>query len=133
MGIFGWDDSNDAYQQYQNGGGQEHEGSKLHEFVGGAAAFEGFKLFEDHQRAEGKQVNHAFAKELVAGFAGAEAEKFAETRGLNEYDKIQARRHAEDSAQNMYSEHYEQNLGADQYDPQQYGGHDYIQNNYNNY
>ena len=56
------------------------------------------KLFEDHQRKEGetailssmnwlltiitgKPVSHAFAKELLAGFAGGEVDKLAETKG----------------------------------------------------
>lgn len=60
------------------------------------------------------------AKELLAGFAGAEADRLAETKGMDEYDKIQTRRHAEDSAKNMYTQHYEQGQNADQYDPNQY-------------
>ena len=44
------------------------------------------KVFEDHQRKEGKQVSHQFAKELIAGFAGAEADKLAETKGMDLYD-----------------------------------------------
>ena len=51
-------ESEDAHQQvYQQGGGyenpQKHEGSFGHELIGGAAAFEGMKLFEDRQRKEG--------------------------------------------------------------------------------
>jgi hypothetical protein len=65
----------------------------------------------------GKTVNHAFAKELLMGFAGAEVDKLAETKGMNEYDRIEARRHAERNAQNMYDDHYGQ---RDQYDPNQY-------------
>lgn len=29
------------------------------------------QLYEDRERKEGKQVNHGFAKELIAGIAGA--------------------------------------------------------------
>ena len=65
-------------------------------------------------------MNHAFAKELLMGFVGAEADKLAETKGMDEYDKVNARRHAEDSARNMYDDHYVQGQGADQYDPNQY-------------
>lgn len=43
------------------------------------------KVFEDHQRKEGKQVSHQFAKELIAGFAGAEADRLAETKGMDLY------------------------------------------------
>ena len=30
---------------------------------------------------QGKQVNHALAKELLAGFVGSEVDKLAETKG----------------------------------------------------
>jgi hypothetical protein len=62
----------------------------------------------------GKTVNHAFAKELLAGFVGGEVDKLAETKGLDEYDKIEARRHAKQRAENMYDDHYG---NQDQYDP----------------
>jgi hypothetical protein len=39
------------------------------------ASFEAVKAWEDHQRREGKTVNHSFAKELLAGFVGAEVDK----------------------------------------------------------
>ena len=60
------------------------------------------------------------AKELLAGFAGAEADRLAETKGMDEVDRLKTRRHAEDSAKSMYEQHYEQGQGADQYDPNQY-------------
>lgn len=51
------DDNRDShervYGQDDFGGGQEHEAKFSHELIGGAAAFEGMKLFEDHQRKEG--------------------------------------------------------------------------------
>lgn len=45
------DDNRDAHEQVY--GGQEHEAKFSHELLGGAAAFEGMKLFEDRQRREG--------------------------------------------------------------------------------
>lgn len=51
---------------------------------------------------------------------GGEVDKLVETHGLNEYDKIQARRHAERSATNMYDQHYVDGQGADQYDTSRY-------------
>lgn len=67
---FGWGDSENAYEQvYQNDNFEENKSSFGHELVAGGAAFAGFKAFEDHQRKEGKPVSHAFAKELLAGFA----------------------------------------------------------------
>ena len=100
-------ESQDAHDQvYNQGGGYDnpnHEAKFSHELVAGGAAFEGFKLYEDHQRKEGnrafratcdvrdpfkltdatgKVVNHAFAKELLAGFVGGEVDKLAETKGM---------------------------------------------------
>ena len=40
---------------------------------------------------------------------------------MDEYDKIEAKRHAVDSAHNMYDEHYVRGHEADQYDPERYG------------
>ena len=56
----------------------------------------------------GKPVSHKFAKELLAGFVGGEVDKLAETKGMDEYDSIEARRHAKQSADNMYDQHYGQ-------------------------
>ena len=69
----------------------------------------------------GKQVNHQFAKELLAGFVAGEVDKLAETRGMDEYDKIEAQRRAKAGAHQMYEEHYVRDQGADYYDPNHYG------------
>ena len=146
------DDSQDAHEQvYDQGGGyenpsEEHKGKFSHELIAGAASFEGFKLFEDQQRKEGqschsqhvtntyrshcspfptgKTVNHAFAKELLAGFVGGEVDKLAETHGMDEVDKIKAHHHAQESAKNMYDQHYIEGQGADEYNPNQYSAPD---------
>lgn len=47
------DESRDAHQQVY---GDEHEAKFSHELIGGAAAFEGMKLFEDQQRREGERI-----------------------------------------------------------------------------
>lgn len=77
-------ESHEQYNQvYDNDGQQQdHQGSLGHEVIAGGASFAAFKAFEDHQRKEGKPVSHAFAKELLAGFAGAEVDKLAETKGV---------------------------------------------------
>ncbi|MCJ1321798.1 hypothetical protein MMC17_008553 [Xylographa soralifera] len=137
--MFGWDDAEQAHQQvYQQGGGYDNpdpdnKGKFSHELIAGGAAFEGFKLYEDHQRKEGKTVNHQFAKEVLAGFVGGEVDKLAETHGMNEYDRYEARKHATESAGNMYDQHYVQNEGANQYNPNEYGPPPQINNYYNNY
>ncbi|KAL8684710.1 MAG: hypothetical protein Q9224_006174 [Gallowayella concinna] len=114
-------ESQDAHEQVYGSGGYENEAKFSHELIGGAAAFEGMKLFEDHQRKEGKPVSHAFAKELLAGFAGAEVDKLAETKGMDEYECERAKHRARESAENMYDEHYVRGQGAGEYDPDQYG------------
>ena len=111
-------ESQDAYNQIQQDD-SPNESSFGHELLAGGAAFAGFKAFEDHQRKEGKPVSHAFAKELVAGFAGAEVDKLAETKGADWVDREKAKRHARENAENMYDQHYGNNY--DQYDPNQQG------------
>ncbi|MCJ1409402.1 hypothetical protein MMC19_003483 [Ptychographa xylographoides] len=121
------DEAENSHQEvYQQNGGwdnpnPDNKGKFSHELVAGAASFEGFKLYEDHQRKEGKVVDHQFAKELLAGFVGGEVDKLAETHGMNEYDRYEARKHATQGANNMYDQHYIQDQGAQQYDPNQYG------------
>lgn len=69
-------------------------------------------------------MSHAFAKEAIAGLVGAEVDKLAETKGMDEVDKIKAREHAKKNAHEMYDEHYVRGHGADQYDPARYERHE---------
>lgn len=46
------DEAQDAHQQVY-GQQEEHQAKFSHELIAGAASFEGFKLYEDHQRKEG--------------------------------------------------------------------------------
>ena len=62
----------------------------------------------------GKPVSHAFAKELLAGFAGAEVDKLAETKGEDAWDTFEAKRKAKDNVEQLYDQQYG---GQDQYDP----------------
>jgi hypothetical protein len=62
----------------------------------------------------GKPVSHQFAKELLVGFAGAEVDKLAETKGMDFVDREEAKRKAADNVSNMYDQQYG---GQDQYDP----------------
>ena len=126
---FGWGDSQDAYQQvYENDNFEDHKSSLGHEVIAGGAAFAGFKAFEDHQRREGKPVSHAFAKELVAGFAAAEVDKLAETKGEDWFDREKAKHQAKKNAERMYDDHYVDGQNADQYDPDQYDRPQYFDN-----
>ncbi|PWY90815.1 CipC-like antibiotic response protein, partial [Aspergillus heteromorphus CBS 117.55] len=114
--AWGWDQSDDAHRDVY-GGEKKHESHFSHELLAGAASFEGMKLFEDHQRKQGKTVSHAFAKEVIAGLVGAEVDKLAETKGMDEIDKLKAHKHAKENAHRMYEEHYERGHGAPEFDP----------------
>lgn len=88
-------------------------------------------MFEDHQRKEGssailsvfhttgkdllfqwqetdsilpqsgKTVSHQFAKELLVGFAAAEVDKLAETKGEDFFDRERAKHEAKKNAERM--------------------------------
>ncbi|KXL47632.1 hypothetical protein M433DRAFT_63930, partial [Acidomyces richmondensis BFW] len=104
------------YDQVYNQDQPDNEGKFSHELLAGGAAFGAMKLFEDQQRREGKQVDHQFAKELIAGFAGGEVDKLCETKGADYIDRERAKRQARERAEQMYDQHYG---GYDQYDPNQ--------------
>jgi hypothetical protein len=59
-------------------------------------------------------MHHRFAKELLAGFAGAEVDKLVETKGLNYLDRERAKSRAEEQAVGLYEQHYGE---QDWYDP----------------
>ncbi|RDW59210.1 hypothetical protein BP5796_12134 [Coleophoma crateriformis] len=124
--AWGWDQNQEAYDTaYTNG--RPNEAKLSHELLAGGAAFAGFKMFEDHQRAQGKPVSHQFAKELLVGFAAAEVDKLAETKGEDWFDKERAKHDAKKNAEHMYEEHYERRHGADEYDPERYGPHEHYE------
>jgi hypothetical protein len=64
------------------------------------------RAYENHQSANGKPASHAFAKELLAGFAGAEVDKLAETKGLDWIDREKAKRQATEQATQQYDNQY---------------------------
>ncbi|CAK1366370.1 uncharacterized protein RHO25_011121 [Cercospora beticola] len=112
--MFGFDEGRDNYQQaYDN----DNKAELSHEILAGGASFMAMKMFEDRQRKEGKPVSHQFAKELLAGFAGGEVDRLAETKGADYIDREKAKRQARENAEQMYDQHYGNNY--DQYDPNQ--------------
>ncbi|KAF5976002.1 putative phosphoglycerate mutase family protein [Fusarium bulbicola] len=107
----GWFDNDGAVEQQFNdynkhSQNQEHHAKLSHEIIGGAAAFEAAKAYEDHVAKNGKPDSHAKAKEFLVGAVGAFVEHEFETKGLDFYDKEQAKRHGERKAheelQNQY-------------------------------
>lgn len=61
-------------------------------------SFAAVRAYEQHCAQNGKPQSHALALEILAGFAGAEADKLIETKGLNEVDAIKAKRAAKAQA-----------------------------------
>ncbi|BGP18196.1 hypothetical protein JCM10213_009040 [Rhodosporidiobolus nylandii] len=99
-----WDNDNSeqaqAYNTVQN---EENKASWTHELLAGAAAFEAQKAYADHCEKNGKPESHAVARELLAGFAGAAADRLIETKGADFVDreraKYEARRQCEEAVQ----------------------------------
>ncbi|KAK0719895.1 hypothetical protein B0H67DRAFT_169481 [Lasiosphaeris hirsuta] len=85
----------------------DHHKAKLsHELIGGAAAFEAMHLWEKKQRESGQEVKHSFAKEALAGLAGAEIDRLVETKGLDFVDREKAKHHAKKQVEDMYDAQY---------------------------
>lgn len=98
------DDAKGHRQEIYNG--TPHEAKWTHEALAGGAAFEAMHLWEKRQRAEGKTVNHGFAKEALVAVAAAEVDKLFETKGLDWLDKEKAKHHAKKQAEHLYDQHY---------------------------
>ncbi|KAI0337646.1 hypothetical protein BDW22DRAFT_1433179 [Trametopsis cervina] len=106
MGWFDGDsDQAQAYNSYV-GVEEQHKASLSHELIAGAAAFEAAKAYEHHVEREGQPANHAVAKELLAGFAGAFIDREVETKGLDFIDREKAKRHAEQQLHEQYDQNY---------------------------
>ncbi|KAB8218348.1 hypothetical protein BDV33DRAFT_205551 [Aspergillus novoparasiticus] len=121
-----WGESEEAYRQVQQP--EKHEGHLSHQLIAGAGAFAGFKAWEEHQRKEGKPVEHANAKAALAAFATAGVERLIETKGLDKIDEHKAKKQAEENAHRMYEEHYERGHNAPHYNPQEHPPHPSFEN-----
>ncbi|OQO13888.1 hypothetical protein B0A48_00763 [Cryoendolithus antarcticus] len=129
--MFGFGDAQQDYNQvYNNDGQQENKAEFSHELVAGGASFMAMKMFEDRQRKEGKPVSHQFAKELIAGFAGGEVDRLAETKGEDEWDREKAKHEAKKRSEQLYDQHYGQD---DQYDPNNRDAPSHIQDSFGGY
>ncbi|KYK54769.1 phosphoglycerate mutase family protein [Drechmeria coniospora] len=96
----GWfdDDSHEA-QAYDQVVNRPHEAQWTHELIGGAAAYEAAKAYEDHVARNGNPSSHAKAKEILAGVIGAFVDREVETKGLDFIDTERAKRHAQRQAE----------------------------------
>ncbi|KAK0728374.1 hypothetical protein B0T26DRAFT_748604 [Lasiosphaeria miniovina] len=127
MGFFDFNEAKDARDQvYSDDYPEDHQSKFSHELVGGAAAFEAMHLWEKKQREEGNNVSHGFAKEALAGLAGAEADKLFETKGLDFIDREKAKHQAKRQVEQLYDNQYGD---RDQYSPD-YDAHETMQGNY---
>jgi hypothetical protein len=54
---------------------EEHKGSLTHEVIAGAAAYQALKAYNEHCEKNGKPVEHAKAKQILAGFVGGALDK----------------------------------------------------------
>ncbi|KAM0723678.1 hypothetical protein Q7P37_000666 [Cladosporium fusiforme] len=124
--MFGFGEAQDNYNQvYQQ---EDNKAELSHELLAGGASFMAMKMFEDKQRKEGQPVSHAFAKELLAGFAGGEVDRLAETKGADYIDREKAKHEAKKRAEHLYDEHYGNRY--DQYDPSQQEPHGHLQDSF---
>ena len=74
--------------------------------------------WEKMQRDQGKPVSHAFAKELLAGLAGAEVDKLVESKGRDKWEEHEidsAKRKAKANADDLYNQQYG---GRDEWRPE---------------
>ncbi|PHH68645.1 hypothetical protein CDD82_377 [Ophiocordyceps australis] len=88
-------DSDQAQAHYQVTNEPQHKAKWTHELLGGAAAYEAAKVYENHEAQNGRPKSHAKAKELLSGAIGAFVDREAETKGLDHIDRERAKRHAE--------------------------------------
>ncbi|CAD6563608.1 MAG: hypothetical protein TREMPRED_000010 [Tremellales sp. Tagirdzhanova-0007] len=110
-----------AYEQFQNTPPQaQHQGAFSHELIAGAASFAAMREYEKHEERNGKPENYEFAKELIAGIAGAEVDKLIESKGLNEVDALRAKHEAKQNAAHALAQ--SQQYGNIQHSREAYGG-----------
>ncbi|KAI6039815.1 hypothetical protein EDC04DRAFT_2681647 [Pisolithus marmoratus] len=92
----------DAYNDYNNSG--RHQATLSHELIAGAAAYEAAKAYENHVADNGRPDNHAQAKEIMAGLAGAFVDREVETRGLDFVDRERAKHQARERVNESFTE-----------------------------
>ncbi|KAI6098158.1 hypothetical protein EDD16DRAFT_363691 [Pisolithus croceorrhizus] len=90
-----------AYNEVENA---PHQAKLSHELIAGAASFAAMKAYDAHLKSKGEPANHALAKELIAGFAGAAVDHFVETKGLDKYDEYKERRRLKEQAEQQAHE-----------------------------
>ncbi|CAF0830875.1 unnamed protein product [Adineta steineri] len=87
--------SNEAHAAVYGGG--QHHSTWTHELIGGAAAAEAMRLWEEQHPGD----DHQLTKEVLAGLAGAEVDKLFESKGLDFLDREKAKFHAMEQARSL--------------------------------
>jgi len=105
MGWFG--DDHDYAQNYDEVSNAPHKAELSHELIGGAAAYEAAKAYEDHCAKNGKPDSHAKAKEIFAGLAGVAVDRLVETKGLDYIDREKAKRQARQNCDEVIVQDYQ--------------------------
>ncbi len=59
----------------------------------------------------GEPGSHDLAKEMIVGFAGAEVDRLAETKGEDAWDREKAKRQAEQNSRDLYDQQCESIFG----------------------
>lgn len=57
--------------------------------------YEAVKAYNEHCEKEGKPAEHAKAKQIMSGLAGAALTRLIETKGLDYLDKVKAEKELE--------------------------------------
>jgi hypothetical protein len=81
---------------------EQHRVNWTHEFIGGAAAFEAIRLYNQKAEKEGRKDDHVFAKEILAGIAGASVDGLIKSKSLVFVERELAKRYAEKQAEELY-------------------------------
>ncbi|KAF3919147.1 hypothetical protein ABW21_db0208322 [Orbilia brochopaga] len=99
------------YDDSDNESTSSHHKTKLsHELLAAAAAFAAFHKFQQHERKQGRPTTHVLAKDLLAAWAAAEADKMIESRDIGdrwEEYKDRAIELAREKSREMYHDRYE--------------------------
>ncbi|KAL6835037.1 hypothetical protein V8C40DRAFT_261703 [Trichoderma camerunense] len=98
--------NSDQAQAYEEVTQRPHEAKWSHELIGGAAAYEAAKAYEDHVAQNGHPDEHAQAKEILAGAIGFFVDREVETKGLDFIDRERAKRHAQEQAEQQLNNQY---------------------------
>ncbi|KAG6376856.1 hypothetical protein JVT61DRAFT_882 [Boletus reticuloceps] len=81
----------EAYDEVVNA---PHKAKLSHELLAAAASYEATKLWEDHQKKNGKEVSHDKAKKFLAAAAGTFITRMVETKGVDAFEAHKAKKHA---------------------------------------